>query len=116
MSRVLLVFSAPAQRLGRSRDGLDLALALLAFEHEVGVLFIGEGACLLAPGQDWAGIGLPETGRSLAALAHHGAVRVAASAACLAARGITDTEIAVERLDARELAEFVAGFAHVQRC
>ncbi|MGD9585160.1 MAG: DsrE family protein [Lysobacterales bacterium] len=115
MSRILVVFASSAQRGGRTRDGLELALALLAFEHEVGVLFIGDGVGMLVPDQAWGELGLPESGRALAALAHHGAVRVAASAACLAARGIRATGIPVERLEAAALADLVAEFAHVQR-
>ncbi len=115
MSRILVMFTGPAQGDGRTRDGLDLALALLAFDHEVGVLLVGDGVSLLVPEQAWAGLGLPESGRALAALAHHGATRVAASAACLAARGIGSTGIVVERLDAAAMADFLAEFEHVQR-
>ncbi len=52
----------------RVRDGLDLALAALAFDHEVGVLFTGEGEALLREGGELAA--------NLRALEFHGATIV----------------------------------------
>lgn len=115
MSRVLVMFTASAQHGGRTRDGIDLALALLAFDHQVGVLFIDDGVGMLVPDQATAVLGLPDCSRALAALAHHGAFPVAASADCLVARGIGATAIEVERLETAALASFLAEFEHVQR-
>jgi sulfur relay (sulfurtransferase) DsrF/TusC family protein len=82
VARVLVVFREGPDCEARVRDGLDLALAALGFDHEVAVLFTGRGAGLLHAGGDLAA--------NLRALAYHGAallegdVDAAAQRACFA--------------------------------
>lgn len=113
MSRILIVFASAAFQGGRARDGLDAALAAIAFDHEVGVLFIHNGVNLLASAPEPKPFGLPDLGRGLGALIHHGAQALAASDFCMQARGIKQTSIAVERLDANALKNFIGSYQHV---
>lgn len=113
MRAVLLIFSSAPWRGGRARDGLDLALALLAFDHPVSVLFVEDGVQLLVPGQSPGRSGLAEVARGLHALSHHGAKAMVASSDCLRGRGIAATDLAVECMEAVALGRFIKGFAHV---
>ncbi|HET7845564.1 MAG TPA: DsrE family protein [Xanthomonadales bacterium] len=72
MARVLVVFREGLAQESRVRDGIDLALAALAFDHEVTVLFTGAGAALPGEGGELAA--------NLRALAYHGATVLAADA------------------------------------
>jgi len=113
---VLIIFASAPWRGGRTRDGLELALALLAFDHPLGVLFVEDGVQLLVPGQNPGPSGLAEVVRGLHALPHHGAAAMVASAACLRRRGITDTGLPVARLETAALGQFIKGFGHVHCC
>lgn len=113
MSSVLIVI---ASGLGASaRDAIDAALAAIAYEHRVSVLLIGDGVSLLAPNQAPDRHGLPDLARGLAALLHHGAETLAASAQCLRERGITATAVAAAALTRADIANLIAGHRHVQR-
>lgn len=72
MARVLVVFREGSAHAGRVRDGIDLALAALAFDHEVRVLFTGAGTALLHEEGELAA--------NLRALSYHGATAVGADA------------------------------------
>lgn len=113
MNSVLIVI---ASGLGASaRDGIDAALAAIAYEHRVSVLLIGDGVSLLAPNQSPDCHGLPDLARALAALVHHGVEAVAASAECLRERGITTTAVDAAALFRADIAALVCGHRHVQR-
>lgn len=113
MSRILIVFTSAAFQGGRARDGLDAALAAISFDHDVGILFIHNGVNLLVSATEPKPFGLPDPGRGLGALIHHGAQTLAASVFCLQARGIEQTSIAVERLNTTALRKFIASYEHV---
>jgi sulfur relay (sulfurtransferase) DsrF/TusC family protein len=109
---VLVVITAAAG--ARARDGLDAALAALAFEHRLSLLLLGDGVSALAPDQRPAAHGQADIGRGVAALAHHGAEAIAADAAALAARGIA-APAGVRVLGADEIAPWIAEHRHVFR-
>lgn len=111
MKRVAVVFSRGPWRGVDAQAGIDAALALLAFEHDLQAGFIGAGVDMLA-----ASVVDDERAqrpRMIAALAHHGASRMLASSACLAARGITPAEGLVESVDAATFADWLAEADHV---
>lgn len=113
MSRMLIVI---ASGLGSSvRDAIDAALAAIAYEHRVSVLLIGDGVTLLAPNSEPDRHGLADLARGLAAVLHHGAEVVAASAQCLRERGITETAVEAAALPSADIAALIAGHRHVQR-
>jgi hypothetical protein len=106
MARVLVVFrEGPAQAL-RARDCLDLALAAIAFDHEVRVLFTDAGAALLR-GEDGA------LSANLRALAFHGAEAIGVDAA-LAVPG--DPVLAAQPLDDATRTAWLAAADHVLGC
>lgn len=106
MSRVVVVFRAgPAEAL-RARDCLDLALAAIAFDHSVRVLFTAGGAALLR-GAD------SELSANLRALAFHGAEAIGVDAA-LAVPG--DPVLAAEPLDDATRSAWLAAADHVLGC
>ena len=99
MARILLLFSHATHDGWRAREGLDAGLAALAFDHELSLLFVGAGVCLLRTTPQ-AAPGLRDWGASLGALGAHGAERVGAAADALAAHGLAGARL---RLDAIEL-------------
>jgi sulfur relay (sulfurtransferase) DsrF/TusC family protein len=111
MKRVAVVFSRGPWRGVEAQSGIDAALALLAFEHDLQVGFVGAGVELLA-----AGIVDDERAqrqRMIAALAHHGASRMLARSDCLARRGLEAADASVERVDAAAFADWLAEADHV---
>jgi sulfur relay (sulfurtransferase) DsrF/TusC family protein len=106
MARVLVVFrEGPAQAL-RARDCLDLALAALAFDHTVRVLFTGEGAELLCGGDR-------ELSANLRALAFHGAEAIGVDAE---ASVPGDPVLAAQPLDDAARRAWLAAADHVLAC
>lgn len=111
MSRVLVVLTSPPG--SSARDGIDAALAAVAYDHLVSVMLVGDGVSLVVPGQQSQLYGQPDLLRGLAALIHHGVDEVIASAACLRARGIGETGIALRALESPQLAACFAEYRHV---
>jgi tRNA 2-thiouridine synthesizing protein C len=87
MSRILLLFSHATHDGWRAREGVDAGLAALAFEHELSLLFVGAGVCLLRPGAQGTE-GLRDWAPALRGLAVHGAERIGADAEALTAHGL----------------------------
>jgi sulfur relay (sulfurtransferase) DsrF/TusC family protein len=113
MSPVLIVI---ASGLGAAaRDGIDAALAAIAYEHRVAVLLTGDAVALLTPHQAPERHGLPDLARGLAALLHHGIESLSVSADCLRDRGITSTTVEAAALSRAGIAALIAGHRHVQR-
>jgi tRNA 2-thiouridine synthesizing protein C len=109
MARILVLFRHAALDRGRGRDGLDAALAALAFEHAVDVLFVGAGVSLLrdvaqgAPLQrDWT--------PGLRALPRHGVERLGVDAEALTSLGMDPRRLALpaQVLDAPGRARWMA--------
>jgi sulfur relay (sulfurtransferase) DsrF/TusC family protein len=113
MTGVLVVIASAGGM--SSRDGIDAALAAIAYEHSVSVLLIADGVCLLSALHKPDAQGLPDLARGLDALLHHGAVAIAASSECMRVRGISNPAVAVQRLGADGLSALIAGHRHVQR-
>lgn len=111
MKRVAVVFSHGPWRGADALAGIDAALALLAFEHDLQVAFVGAGVELLA-GSD-SGDERAQRHRMVAALAHHGASRMLARRADLDARGVVPVVAGVEPLDAAVIADWLAEADHV---
>lgn len=111
MKRVAVVFSRGPWRGAEAQAGIDAALSLLAFEHDLQAGFVGAGVELLAASMvdDERAQRQP----MIAALAHHGASRMLASAACLARRGLAAADASVEPVDAATFAAWLAEADHV---
>jgi tRNA 2-thiouridine synthesizing protein C len=113
MNRVLIVIASSAG--ASARDGVDAALAAIAYEHPVAVLLIGDGVGLAIPHQRPEQHGLPDLTRALAALIHHGVEAIWVSQNCLSLRGIADIAIVARRLEAKEIPVVISEFRHVIR-
>ncbi len=113
MTAVLVIIASAGGM--SARDGIDAALAAIAYEHSVSVLLIADGVCLLSAQHRPEMQGLPDLARGLAALLHHGAATIAASSECMRVREIFDVAVAVQRLGANELSVLISGHRHVQR-
>lgn len=111
MTRVAVLFSRGPGRGVDTQAGIDAALALLAFEHDVQVGFVGAGVELLA-GADH-GDERAQRHRMIAALAHHGASRMLASRDCLEARGLLPRLPDIERVTRADLAHWLTEADHV---
>lgn len=111
MKRVAVVFSRGPWRGVDAGAGIDAALAVLAFEHDLQVGFIGAGVELLA-GVD-EGDERAQRHRMVAALAHHGASRLLASRDCLQARGLLPRGAEIEQIDRAVFAVWLAEADHV---
>lgn len=109
MSRILVLFRHAAHDRGRARDGLDAALAALAFEHAVDVLFVGAGVGLLRDAAQGSALQRDWT-PGLRALPRHGVERVGADAEALAAHGLDRGRLALpaQALDAPQRARWLA--------
>jgi tRNA 2-thiouridine synthesizing protein C len=110
MARVLVVFSQPPHGGTRAREGLDLALAAIAFDHEVSVYFCGEGIGLLRSGQDTRGALLKDWCRAFRALPVHGLHRAGAASVDLNAQDVSPGALLldVQSLVADEAARWLA--------
>lgn len=100
MAHLLVRFARAAQAGAAARDGIDLALAALAYEHHVSVLFEGDGVGLLACANATAELAWT---RGFAALSLHGVARVGVDAEALARRGLAERplQLPAEALDAQ---------------
>lgn len=111
MKRVALVFSRGAWRGVEAQAGIDAALALLAFEHDLQAGFVGAGVELLAGTE--TGDERSQRHRMIAALGHHGASRMLACREGLAVRGLDPLVPGVECVDRDEIAAWLAEADHV---
>lgn len=89
MASILIRFAQGPHGSTRARDGLDAALAMLAWDHRVRVLFEADGVGLVVAGQDPAAAGGKDWTRAFRALALHGVDAVGIDAEALAARGLS---------------------------
>lgn len=111
MKRVAVLFSRGPGRGTDAQAGIDAALALLAFEHDLQVGFVAAGVELLA-GADQGG-DRAQSHRMIAALVHHGASRMLASRDCLDVRGLVPQLADIERIDREDFANWLAEADHV---
>ena len=111
MKRVVVLFSRGPGRGVDAQAGIDAALALLAFDHDLQVGFVGAGVELLV-GADH-GDDRAQRHRMMAALAHHGASRLLASRDCLVARGLEPQLPDIERIDRSDFACWLSEADHV---
>jgi tRNA 2-thiouridine synthesizing protein C len=110
MKRVLVLFRSAPHGTSRAREGLDAALAALAFDQPLRVLFAGDGLYAIARAQDGTAAGAKPTAPGFRALPHHGAERVGALRADAEARGLGAADLAldVEWLDAAQARRWLA--------
>jgi tRNA 2-thiouridine synthesizing protein C len=113
MNRVLIVIASAAG--ASARDGVDAALAAIAYEHQVAVLLIGDGVGLAIRHQQPERHGVPDLTRALAALIHHGVDAIWVSQNCLNVRGIVEIAIVARRLEAKEIPVVISEYSHVLR-
>ena len=113
MSKILVLIADCAG--ASAREGVDAALAALAYEHVVSVLLVGDGVTLVADQQSPLRHGTADLSRMLAACVHHGVEMLAASEACLDARGIKVTQPAVHRIKSAMLSSLIGDHDHVLR-
>lgn len=111
MKRVAVIFARSPWQGSDTLAGIDTALALLAFEHELHVAFVGDGVAMLC-GED-EGDERAQRQRMVAALHHHGAVSLAASRDCLERRGLGLHLAAVELLPLETIGQRLSGSDHV---
>lgn len=113
MKRLLFVLaSASAHTL---RDGIEAALAALAFEHRVSILLEGDAMRWLAAGQQAHLHGLPDMARGLAGLLHHGAEGFVIAGAAESALSICDPARDLRILEPAILITWIAEHDHVFR-
>jgi tRNA 2-thiouridine synthesizing protein C len=89
MARVLVVFRQGPHGSVRAREGLEVALAALAFEHEVSVYFCGDGVALLRRGQHTDAALVKDFCRGFRALGLHGLRRAGVSADAMREHGLS---------------------------
>lgn len=111
MKRVAVLFARGPWRGVDALAGIDAALAVLAFERDLQVGFVGAGVELLI-GAD-AGEERARRSRMIAALAHHGASRLLASRECLLARGLVPRVADVELVERADFPAWLAEADHV---
>lgn len=117
MSRSLLIISRSAPWHGpRAREALDIALAGGAFDLPVGLLFLDDGVLQLAPAQKPQAVQQKDLTANLQALPMFGVESLYACAHSLALRGVNDTTLAVERLDASGLRTLIDRYDQVITC
>ncbi len=92
------------------REGLDVALLGLAFEHEVRVLFLGEGVWQLAPEQAPAAIGVKDHGGAWRSLVAHGVGGIYVAAQALVERGLAADALLLPSaiLNDQDISDFMA--------
>ncbi|MBK7044421.1 MAG: DsrE family protein [Rhodanobacteraceae bacterium] len=111
MRRVAVLFSRGPWRGVDTAAGIDVALALLAFDFDLQVGFIGAGVELLVATDD--GDERAQRLRMVAALSHHGASRLLASRDCLQARGLVPHAIVIEPVGRSDFAAWLTEAEHV---
>ena len=94
MSRSILLVCRQAPYSGSlARAGLDIALAMAAFEQPVDLLFCGEGVLQLLPGQDTTELGARNLGKTLASLPLYGVETLYVDARSLETFGISQDSL-----------------------
>jgi tRNA 2-thiouridine synthesizing protein C len=96
MADILVRFAHGPHGSMRARDGLDAALAMLAWDHRVRVLFEADGVGLVVAGQDPATAGGKDWTRAFRALALHGVDAIGIDADALAERGLSARPLLVD--------------------
>jgi tRNA 2-thiouridine synthesizing protein C len=89
VAHVLIRFAHGPHGAARARDGLDAALAMLAWEHRVRVLFEADGVGLIVAVQDRTATGQRDWTRAFRALVLHGVDAIGIDAEALVARGLS---------------------------
>lgn len=110
MKKMLIVFRHGPHGSAGGREGLELALAALAFDQSVDALFMGDGVLLLRHGQDTAATRLKDYAPGFRALLQHGLGRAAVVGEDMASRGMVagDLQLAAERIDAKQAGSWIA--------
>ena len=110
MKKILIVFRHGPHGSAHGREGLELALAALAFDQTVDALFIGDGVLLLRHAQDTKAAQLKDFAPGFRALLQHGLERAAVVGEDMASRGMApgDLQLAAERIDAKQAARWIA--------
>ena len=111
MKRVGVLFTRGAWRGVDAAAGIDAALSVLSFEHQLSVALVGAGVELLIASDDEDE--RAQRHRMLAALLHHGASSLQASLECVEARSISPHLAGVELIPRRALREWLNGNDHV---
>ena len=108
--RLLFVFRNGPHGSASAREGLEAALAALAFEHRVDALFLGEGVLVLKAGQDTVHAGVKDFAPGFGALLHHGLERAVVSASGMQALGLEKAALTmpVDLLPDAALADWIA--------
>ncbi|TDG13954.1 sulfurtransferase complex subunit TusC [Seongchinamella unica] len=101
-----------------ARAGIDLALAMGAFEQDFDLLFMGSGVLQLLKDQDSRQLGSKNAGKTLSSLPLYELSAVYADAASLQAFGIGEEDLVlpVKLLDETQLAAFLNDCDHVISC
>jgi tRNA 2-thiouridine synthesizing protein C len=109
MKKILIVFRHGPHGSSAGREGLELALAALAFDQPVNALFIGDGVLLLRHGQDTKAAQVKDFAPGFRALLQHGLEKAAVVGEDMAQRGMapTDLQLAAERIDAKAAARWI---------
>lgn len=114
MSQSLLIISRQAPWNGTgAREALDIALAGGAFDLPIGLLFLDDGVLQLAIGQAPHALQQKDLTANLQALPMFGVEALYACAHSLAQRGLSDTSLAVERLDTEGLRALIDRYDQV---
>lgn len=114
MSQSLLIISRQAPWNGTgAREALDIALAGGAFDLPIGLLFLDDGVLQLAVGQAPQAVQQKDLTANLQALPMFGVEALYACAHSLEQRGLSDTSLAVERLDTEGLRALIDRYDQV---
>lgn len=114
MSRSLLIISRQAPWSGpTAREALDIALAGGAFDLPIGLLFLDDGVLQLAPAQQSQAVQQKDLTANLKALPMFGVESLYACSLSLQQRGLSDTSLEVERLDAAGLRDLIGRYDQV---
>lgn len=110
MKKILLVFRRGPHGSSAGREGLEVALAALAFDQTVNALFMGDGVLLLRHGQDTRAAQVKDFAPGFRALLQHGLERAAVVSEDMAQRGMVpgDLQLAAERIDIKGAARWIA--------
>ncbi|MEE4660401.1 MAG: sulfurtransferase complex subunit TusC [Halieaceae bacterium] len=112
---VLVILRSPPYHAGRSKSGLDLAMAFAAFDIPVALLFMGDGVWQLSPGQAASEIGAKSVEKTLASLPLYDIEQWYVDAAALAARGLDGIALPehASRVDDETLPTLLGRFSQV---
>lgn len=99
MALILVVFQSGPYGHLQAQEGLDVALAAIAFEHRVRVLFVGDGVDLLRRGQNPTLIGQKCYTAGFRSLALHGVQACGVEAQARKDRGLQCEDLLIETED-----------------